>query len=100
MTSDWAAKASMCGVSTLYHGGWPYTRQWVSLAKVFPNVYADMAWTYIIGPRMATGLLHEPAEAEDVVLVEDFFKNIEEFDPNEAPPEGGSVQKETPALVE
>jgi uncharacterized protein len=47
------------GRFSLLHGGWPYTRQWVSLAKVFPNVYADMAWTYIVGPRMATGLLHE-----------------------------------------
>jgi uncharacterized protein len=43
----------------LLHGGWPYTQEWVSQAKVFPNVYADMSWTYIIGPRMAMRLLHD-----------------------------------------
>jgi len=43
----------------LLHGGWPYTQEFVALAKVFPNVYADMAWTYIIGPKMAGRLLDD-----------------------------------------
>lgn len=51
------------GKFVLLHGGWPYTQEFVSLAKVFPNVYADMAWTYIVGPRMATRLLHELLES-------------------------------------
>lgn len=41
----------------LLHGGWPYTQEFVALAKSFPNVYADMAWTYIIGPAAAERLL-------------------------------------------
>ncbi len=73
------------------------------------NILALAGATYILsntalellkGNWKALRRLLGAAEAEDVVLVEDFFKNIEEFDPNEAPPEGGSVQKETPALVE
>jgi uncharacterized protein len=45
------------GKFELLHGGWPYTQEFTALAKVFPNVYADMAWTYIIGPNMAARLL-------------------------------------------
>lgn len=43
----------------LLHGGWPYTQEFVALAKVFPNVYPDMAWTYIVGPHMASRLLDD-----------------------------------------
>jgi len=60
------------GRFSLLHGGWPYTRQWVTLAKVFPNVYPDMAWTYIIGPRMATGLLHELLESVPLNKIQAF----------------------------
>jgi predicted TIM-barrel fold metal-dependent hydrolase len=41
----------------LLHGGWPYTQEFVALAKSFPNVYADMAWTYILGAGAAERLL-------------------------------------------
>jgi len=51
------------GRFALLHGGWPYTQEFISLAKVFPNVYADMAWTYVIGPRMAMRLLHDLLES-------------------------------------
>lgn len=51
------------GKFNLLHGGWPYTQEFVSLAKAFPNVHADMAWTYIVGPRMAMRLLHELLES-------------------------------------
>ncbi len=41
----------------LLHGGWPYSNEFVALAKKFPNVYADMAWTYILGHGAAERLL-------------------------------------------
>ena len=41
----------------LLHGGWPYSGETVALAKAFPNVYPDMAWTYIIGSGSAERLL-------------------------------------------
>jgi len=43
----------------LLHGAWPYTQECVALAKSFPNVHADMAWTYIIGPGAAERLLKD-----------------------------------------
>ena len=41
----------------LLHGGWPYTGEFTALAKAFPNVFPDMAWTYIIGAGPAERLL-------------------------------------------
>jgi uncharacterized protein len=45
------------GRFVMLHGGWPYSQEFVALAKAFPNVYADMAWTWIVGPGMAERLL-------------------------------------------
>ncbi len=46
----------------LFHGGYPYTHEWATLAKNFPNVYADMTWLHIISPEMGRQLLHELIE--------------------------------------
>lgn len=42
----------------LLHGGFPYHDEYMSIAKNFPNVYADMTWLYIISPTVSRYLLH------------------------------------------
>jgi len=46
----------------LFHGGYPYVHEWATLAKNFPNVYADLTWVHIISPEMGRRLLHELIE--------------------------------------
>lgn len=46
----------------LFHGGYPYVHEWVTLAKNFANVYADLTWLHIISPMMGRLLLHELIE--------------------------------------
>ena len=46
----------------LFHGGYPYVHEWATLAKTFPNVYADFTWLQIISPSVSRGLLHEVIE--------------------------------------
>ena len=46
----------------LFHGGYPYIREWATLAKNFANVYADMAWVHIISPEVGRQQLHELIE--------------------------------------
>jgi predicted TIM-barrel fold metal-dependent hydrolase len=46
----------------LFHGGYPYHHEWVTLAKNFANVYPDMCWVYIISPTLGRQLLHELIE--------------------------------------
>ncbi|HUV09250.1 MAG TPA: amidohydrolase family protein [Spirochaetia bacterium] len=46
----------------LFHGGYPYVHEWVTLAKNFPNVYPDLCWMYIISPHISRQLLHELIE--------------------------------------
>ena len=46
----------------LFHGGYPYFREWTSLAKNFSNVYPDLCWVYIISPTFSKQLLHELIE--------------------------------------
>ncbi len=41
------------------HCGWPYTDQVLAFAKMFPNVFPDMAWAHILAPGMAQRLLHD-----------------------------------------
>jgi len=43
----------------LFHTGYPYTGELATLAKNFPNVYADMCWVHIISPSMARRTLEE-----------------------------------------
>ncbi len=46
----------------LFHGGYPFIHEWVSLAKNFANVYPDMCWMYIISPTVSGRLIHELIE--------------------------------------
>ena len=46
----------------LFHGGYPYMHEWVTLAKNFANVYADLSWVHIISPEIGRRLLHELIE--------------------------------------
>jgi predicted TIM-barrel fold metal-dependent hydrolase len=46
----------------LFHGGYPYMGEAISLAKNFPNVYLDLCWLYIISPSAAARMLHEALE--------------------------------------
>ena len=46
----------------LFHGGYPYFREWTSLAKNFANVYPDLCWIFIISPSFSKQLLHELIE--------------------------------------
>lgn len=46
----------------LFHGGYPYSGEFATLAKNLPNVYPDLCWLHIIAPRAAKRLLHELIE--------------------------------------
>lgn len=43
----------------LFHAGIPFTREAGILAKYFPGVHLNMAWTHIINPAMSRTLLSE-----------------------------------------
>jgi len=43
----------------LFHAGYPYHHELATLAKNFPNVYADLCWVPIISPTLAAQILHE-----------------------------------------
>jgi predicted TIM-barrel fold metal-dependent hydrolase len=43
----------------LLHGGYPYGGETAAMAKMFPNVYIDMAWTHIISQEFAVRYLSE-----------------------------------------
>lgn len=43
----------------LFHGGYPYGGELSAMAKMFPNVYLDMAWLHIISPAYARRYLAE-----------------------------------------
>lgn len=46
----------------LLHSGLPYHDEYISIAKNFPNVYADMTWVYIISPSASKRILHQMIE--------------------------------------
>ena len=46
----------------LFHGGYPWTRDFIALGKMFPNVWLDMCWVWIISPRAGREMLHEMIE--------------------------------------
>jgi len=50
------------GKFDLFHGGYPFMHEWVSMAKNFANVYADLCWVHIISPEIGRRLLHELIE--------------------------------------
>lgn len=43
----------------LFHMSYPYQHELAVLAKIFPNVHADLCWAYIISPAIARAALHE-----------------------------------------
>ena len=43
----------------LFHGGFPYCREWGVLGKNFPNVYLDLCWMHIISPATTVQMLDE-----------------------------------------
>jgi len=43
----------------LLHTGLPWTRETILLAKYFPNVYVDFAWTHLISPTIAKNSIRE-----------------------------------------
>ncbi len=43
----------------LFHAGYPYTSEFTSLGKNFPNVYVDLCWVPVISPTVAKRVLHE-----------------------------------------
>jgi uncharacterized protein len=46
----------------LFHGGYPWTRDVIALGKMFPNVWLDLCWVWIISPRVGREMLHEMIE--------------------------------------
>jgi predicted TIM-barrel fold metal-dependent hydrolase len=46
----------------LFHGGYPWLREFIALGKSFPNVWLDLCWLWIISPRAARNTLHELIE--------------------------------------
>lgn len=43
----------------IFHASYPYTGELTTLAKNFPNVYADLCWMYLISPYAARRILSE-----------------------------------------
>ena len=43
----------------LFHIGYPYNREIITLAKYYPNVYIDMCWAHIISPYASREFLNE-----------------------------------------
>ncbi len=46
----------------LFHGGYPWTRDYIALGKMFPNVWLDMCWVWVISPTTGREMLHEMIE--------------------------------------
>jgi hypothetical protein len=46
----------------LFHGGYPWLREFALLGKTFPNVWLDLCWVWSIAPVADRALLHELIE--------------------------------------
>jgi uncharacterized protein len=46
----------------LFHGSYPWIREFIALGKMFPNVWLDMCWVWIISPQAGRFMLHEAIE--------------------------------------
>lgn len=46
----------------LFHGGYPWLREFIALGKSFPNVWLDLCWLWIISPHAARAMFHELIE--------------------------------------
>ncbi len=71
----------------LFHGGFPYGREWGVMGKNFPNVYLDLCWMHIISPSTTVRMLDEwldyvPSNkifgfGGDLKLVESIYGHLE-----------------------
>lgn len=43
----------------LFHGGFPWTGEWIALGKMFPNVYLNLVWLPQISKQRAITTFHE-----------------------------------------
>lgn len=46
----------------LFHGSYPWIREFIALGKMFPNVWLDLCWIWVISPQAGRVLLHEIIE--------------------------------------
>jgi predicted TIM-barrel fold metal-dependent hydrolase len=46
----------------VFHGSYPYCSELATLAKNFPNVYADLCWLHVVSPAVARRALEEYIE--------------------------------------
>lgn len=46
----------------LFHGGYPWIREFITLGKMYPNVWLDLCWVWIISPQAGRLILHEAIE--------------------------------------
>jgi hypothetical protein len=64
----------------LFHGGYPFMREVISIAKNFQNAYLDMCWLHIISRKAAKDFLEEALEAVPLSKIFGFggdFMNVE-----------------------
>jgi predicted TIM-barrel fold metal-dependent hydrolase len=60
MIMDWIRPSHLCPLLKAYpkarfvlmHAGYPYGPELITLAKHFPNVYADLCWAWAMNPRI------------------------------------------------
>jgi predicted TIM-barrel fold metal-dependent hydrolase len=46
----------------LFHGSYPWIREFIALGKMFPNVWLDMCWVWVISPQAGRLMLSEMIE--------------------------------------
>jgi predicted TIM-barrel fold metal-dependent hydrolase len=46
----------------LFHTGYPWIREFIALGKMYPNVWLDLCWVWIISPQAGRAVLHEVIE--------------------------------------
>lgn len=46
----------------LFHGSYPWIREFIALGKMFPNVWLDLCWVWILSPQAGRTLLNEIIE--------------------------------------
>lgn len=46
----------------LFHGSYPWIREFITLGKMYPNVWLDMCWVWIISPQAGRLILNEIIE--------------------------------------
>lgn len=46
----------------LFHGSYPWIREYIALGKMYPNVWLDLCWIWVISPQAGRLLLNEIIE--------------------------------------